>query len=356
MNEPDQYAEWRHALAGHIIDPGAKGAPPSGFFCNHTRNGLEAIAIWRDDDGTLKCKRSIYGDGSKMTPDEIDELFAACCRYPISYEIYVSVTKEGKPWPVEYQTRLSRDEIKNGVPWTPELGRAKLGLDVEPDRDQSTLIGHNRPPDDLTPDQVLANRIAELEAGVEKWLAEVGGVPRNKAEADTLANYAVKFADFRADADAKHKTEKEPHLAAGRAVDSKWFPIRDRAAALRKRCLAIVSTWINGENERRAEDARRANEEARRLAEQQARHSNGLPQPVDEVKPEPVKVGSARTITQRARIVWRVSDLPAFAAYLAGMNQPPPDFIEVCDKLANRIGAAGATAPGIERTTVRSAA
>ena len=353
----DQWAAWRHALAGNRLDFGPKGEPPSGFYRQATRQGIEAIAIWRDGEGAIHCRRSIFGNGAKMGADEIDELLATCGHYPISHDLYMAVTKEGKEWPPEYATTLTAQEIKNCVPWTPELGRAKIGKDIEPAENPRAVAGGNNPPKDLTPDQNLAGQVNVMEAAVADWLKSIGGEPRNKAEADTLGNYAVKFADFKTTAEAAHKVEKEPHLIAGREVDAKWFAIRDRAAAVRKRCLDIVGKWIKTEQTKRAEEARKANEEAARLRAEQAKTADVAPPAVEEVKPEPVKVGTARSLSQRERQTWVVTDPAAYAAFLCKMETIPPDLTEVLNKIARRQGAAGITQiPGVTKQTVESVA
>lgn len=357
----DQYDAWRRALTGKAIDFGPKGEPPSGFFRHLTKRGIEAVAVWRDGDGNLQCKRSIFGDGSKMTPEEIDELVGSCGHYPIPYELYTAVTRDGQLWPHEASTKLTMAEIKDGVGWTLELGRKKLGIqegaqaaDDAADNPRG-VVGNNQP---LAPSpvEVLSIRVEDISILVKDWLAEIGGAPRDKAEADRLADYASKFAELRSTAETEHKREKAPHLEAGRAVDAAWFPIRDKADALRKRCLEIAAKWMKAEEARRAEEARKANEEAKRRAEESARQTGAPAEPISEVKAEPVKIGHARTVSQRTRVVWRVTDLPAFANYLAKLDTPPPEFVEVCEKLANKLGKAGAKVPGIEKDSERSAA
>src|ERR1019366_1818843 len=130
-NPHDQFAAYKIALAGGSMDFGPKGQPSSGYFKHNTKQGIEAVAIWRDKHGNLQCKRSIFGNGAKMTADEIDELLASCGHYPIPHDVWLAVTKEGKPWPIGYSTRLTMDEIKNGVTWTPELGRKKKLVESE---------------------------------------------------------------------------------------------------------------------------------------------------------------------------------------------------------------------------------
>jgi hypothetical protein len=359
------------------------------------------LAIWRDGGGALCCKRSIFGDGSKMTADEIDELISGPARhFPISYDLYLAVTRDGKPWPTEHTTRLTVAEEKAGVVWTEELGRAKLGVEnrrylddlskyrsateiethavetsgeltsptddsrelgdaraatlASPPDNPRAVIGGNQPPE-LTPAEALAARLNAVSADVVKWLGEIGGEPRTKIEADLLADYASKFSELKCLAETEHKIAKEPHLSAGRAVDALWFPLRDKASSLRKRCFDIADKWINAETARRAEEARKANEEARRRAAEAARETGSSAETVAEVKAEPVRIGNARTVSQRARAVYRVTDLQAGAAYIAAMGNPPTEFADVIEKIGRKMLDAGVKLTWIEKGSERKA-
>lgn len=122
----DQYDAWRKALRGEKIDF-QKGSPPSGFWRQGTTRGIEAIAIWRDDDGQIHYKRNLFFDHPQFTTGaEIGELLSASFRYPISYELYLDVTKNGSQWPPEHSTRLTLKEIEAGTAWTLELARKKI--------------------------------------------------------------------------------------------------------------------------------------------------------------------------------------------------------------------------------------
>jgi len=60
---------------------------------------------------------------------------------------------------------------------------------------------------------------------------------------------------------ALHKVEKEPSLVAGRMIDRKWFPVRDRAAAIKADVKAKVVTPFLVQLRRDAEaEAERARE------------------------------------------------------------------------------------------------
>jgi hypothetical protein len=281
---------------------------------------------------------------------QIDEMFAGE-HYAIPYDLYVAVTERGEPWPELYTTRLRTKDIAAGVVWTEDWARAHLASNVETHDEAGNpraVIGDNEPPPDLLPSQALAARIDALANALAGFLAPLGGAPKTKAEADTVANYATKFKELANEATATHKVEKEPHLVAGRAVDAEWFPVRDKADACRKKALGIADAWINAEKARLAEEARKANEAARREAERAAAMSGETPVPVQEVAPAPVKIGTGRTVSQRTRKVWTITDLPAFVAYLLAMEKPPADFVATCETLATRLGIAGVKPPGVE--------
>lgn len=125
----DQYEHWAAAIRdGKPIETGNRDDGSyvrAGYFRNLIKGQPEAIAFWRDD-GVLKCKRTgPFGDGRDMAFDEIEELFANVCRYPIGYDIWIAV-RRGEPWPRGYETRLTMKEIQSGVAWTEQLRQAKL--------------------------------------------------------------------------------------------------------------------------------------------------------------------------------------------------------------------------------------
>ena len=258
----DQFARWRHALAGHLIDFGDRGDPASGYYRNPTSKGMEVVAIFRDDLGLVQCIRNIFGDGSEMTLDEIDELFGTCGRYPIPYDLYQAIAERGEPWPEIHQTRLRTKDITAGIVWTEAWARAQLAAQLEThdeDGNPRAVIGGNHPPEDLSPDRALAKRILDLDILVDTWLTKIGGLPTTQAEAEVLGNYANKFKDFENEAVAAHKREKEPHLKAGREVDAKWFgPVRDKAGTSRQRIIALIRAYEFGRRcEARASGANR---------------------------------------------------------------------------------------------------
>jgi hypothetical protein len=342
----DPFSYWRDALAGKPMQT-EKGSPRSGYY--RSQSGDEVVAIWYEPEGNVQCERSKYGNGSKMSADEIDELFGWICHYPISFELF-EVAMDGGQLPPEYKTRLTTKEIQGGVTWTPEIGKRKLALDPErydEDGNERASIGHNNPPEDLTPDAALAKRIHDLGVQLGAWLAGIGGTPRNEAEAEILSGYANKFKDFENEAVAAHKAEKAPHLEKCREIDGKWFgPVKDKAIACRDKIIGVIRAWEKSENDRRAEAARLANEAARKAAEQAAVKTDEAPAPVPEFVPEPTKVSTLRGGGKRPSEKL-IIDLKAFFAYAASLNEPPPDLIDAAEKVARKWKAAGIKAPGM---------
>lgn len=367
----DQWKWWKDALAGQPVDSEV-GKPRAGFW---KAPGNEAVAIWYDDDGNACCERQKF-DGSRMKPDQIDELYSSASRYPIEEEVYRAVAERGEPWPSEYCTRLTLKEIQAGIVWSPELGRKKLGSDVKPaisagcavhepgtagpddPENPRAVPGHNEPPEPLTPDAKLRAEISQVSATVKAWLAGVGGKPRNKPEADHLADYATRFGQLSKSAVDQHKIEKAPILEQGRVIDATWFGLRDNASLARGRCLTIGQEWMDEENARLAEEARKANEEAAAAAAKAAKQYDAPVSAPPPVEPEKItNIGNMRTVATRERPVWVVTDPKAWAAHLLAQPEIAADLLEVLGKIANRRGAAGvANMPGVTKDMKRSAA
>ena len=325
VNEPvkDQWAFYHAQLHGETPET-TPGTPHAGFFRDGNKR---AVAIWRGDDGVWNCTAT-----SGYVPrhlDEIDELFGFVCRHPITRSVYMNVF-EGKGWPED----------------VPAAGRVVEKTD-------------NNPPEELTPDKALAAEIAALETQCRAWLKGLpDGKPSNKTEADLAANYAEKFLAFENKAIAEHKAEKAPYLEAGRQCDAKWFaPVRDKASELKAKIKAIATAWARAEDTRKAEEARIANEAARKAAEEANRKAaeeadllGAAPPPV--VKPvevvvEKTKVGTGRAISARSQTTYVVDDWKAVAVFFAGVPDPAQDLKDVLQKLTNAAMKAGLIVPSV---------
>jgi hypothetical protein len=310
-----------------------RGNPQSGFYRDGNKR---AVAIWRDENGALQW--SVTAGYNPRHEDEIDEVFGFVLSKPISREIYMAHA-EGKGWPED----------------VPAAGRIVEKTD-------------NNPPEELTPDRALAAEIVALETQCRAWLMTLPGAdaekaitgkPSNKVEADTAANYSAEFLKFEQRATEAHKTEKAPHLEAGKAIDAKWFvPIRDKAKTLKEKIKEIGLAWSRAEDARKSEDARKANEELRRIADEanrkvreEADKIGAAPPPVVkpvEVVAEKTKIGTGRVISARTETRYVVEDWRSVANFFASVPEPAQDLKDVLQKLTNVAMKAGLAVPSVK--------
>ncbi len=396
-----QWDRWRSAITNGTRVETERGNPASGFYKQTTGEAaprdIEAICICRDGN-TLQCFRNVYGDGSRMDADAIDELFGKVCIYPISHEIYTAVTERGEPFPPEYgaKGRLTMKDQAAGVAWSPEYGRKRLGLDMpgavkpsemaggavhEPGTDAPenprAVIGGNMPPEPMeaageapsassvdpapvgytfqgerTPELIMTEEVSALGAGVKTWLDSIGGAPRDKAEADIAADYKTKFAAIEKRADKARVDEKEPFLQGGRDVDARWKRPIANAKTSKEKCGAIAQEWRDAENARRQAEADKANKAARDAAEKAGQPADVAPAPIQAEKVG--GLGNIRTVGERGVTRWQVDDPRAYATHLlAQEGDLPSEIVEALGKVASRRQA---DAPGVSKHTERKAA
>lgn len=327
MAEQNDWTYWASALNGEFIeDLIQRGNPQSGFYRDRSKR---AVAIWRDEAGELLC--SVTSGFCPRHPDEIDELFGFICRSPITRELFMHV-KDGGAWPEDVQL--------------PERGAG--------DNSQS-----------LPPHELLAAQINDMIDEARKWLESIGGKVQTQAHADKAANFAGAFGELEKQADKARKDEKEPHDKAAKAVQAKWLPVIELAAEKKTWLKKEFEKFALAEKRRREDEARRALEEQRRVAEEAygravAENGERPPAPPAIEEPAPVKNVAAGTrgtrVALKTRVDFVVTDLPAFSAHLAALDNPPPEFVEACRKIANRLGAAGANPPGVEKRVTEFAA
>ncbi len=333
------------------------GNPQAGFYRRsyHASTGekrrekrWEAIAIWYED-GSPVCERQAF-DGSRMKPDEIDELFSQCCRDAIPEDVYRTVA-DGGAWPDHVAERVGPDERQTAL--YAETAGEKL-VRTEPERESPAGIGDNS--GELAPFEIMRERVIDVHAQVKKWLDEIGGTIKTQGQADKAANFADLFAEIEKEATAAHKIEKEPILKRGREIDGSWKPVIELADASKRKAKGMLTPFLieqkrladeaaRKENERLADEARKAREAQEEAAKLGYGAAPAPVAPPPTVAPAQVKAGtrgrvSALRTVKRAQI----DDLPAIAAYLATLDNP--DFVEVCTKIAYRILAAGSPVPG----------
>lgn len=307
----DQWRYWASALEGVFIEELIqRGKPQSGFYRDRS---ARAVAIWRDDAGELFC--SVTSGYAPKHADEIDELFGFVCRAPITRDLYMHIAAGGAfPEDVEQ------------VP--PSIG------------DNSA---------NLPPHEAIGAEIEFLIASARDWLASIGGKIASAEHADKASNYATKFGELEKKADAARAEEKKPFDDGAKDVQARWRPIVSLADEKKRWMKKETEAFLIAEKRRREEEARKAAAEAAKQAEVM-----GDPPPPQ--APVRVNAGTRGKVALKTRVDFVVSDYRTFAESLLALEHPPHDLLEALDKIARRLGAAGANPPGVERREIEFAA
>ncbi len=368
------------AQAGKGQPPGTTpGTPHAGFYRLRRRIMLdnpnpapgesrknpkvifEPVAIWKDlDSGEWCCAKPGF---TPTKQDEIDDLFSRVCRDAVPEDVYRAAVA-GAPWPDEVAERPPAEPARIGPTETQEamygqgrsISQENMGVErdyEDEDARASSKIGDNSGA--VSPAAVMADRIADVNQQIADWLKEIGGKITTDEQADKAANFAALLGELEKEAEALHKVEKAPWLEGGRTVDAAWKPLIEKAAASKGKVKRDYVTPYLVEKQKRIDAEAKAERERiaaeRAKAEQEAAAAGVDAPPVEEPpppEPERVKAGTrgGRATALRTVKVAEVTDLPALAAYLAGMSTPPAEFVEVCKKLAEKMMKAGVTVPG----------
>lgn len=211
----DPWSWWRNAIAGNVGTI-HDGEPQTGYY-RVRRKGKDidsAVAYWTDTKtGEQRC----HMDGEDFDAQRALEIWPYASKKPVSAE--------------DYQTRLATGKWPN---------------------DHAAVVGHNQAPTDGSP-EAIAERLNDLAREAEKLIA--AGAALSQDICDQASDLANTFGEIEAQTKRLHKDEKEPHLEAGRLVDRKWFPLRDRADDLKARLKRIVVTPFLAKKD---EDTRKA--------------------------------------------------------------------------------------------------
>lgn len=321
---------------------------------------FEPVAIWKDGEEWACAKPGFC----PTKQDEIDDLFSRVCRDAVPEDVYRAVVAGG-PWPDQVEERTPAERI---VQPSEPIERTEPEL-LGPTETQQAMYGQGRADDApeneratpggnsgaVSPAAVMADRIADVNQQIADWLKEIGGKITTDEQADKAANFAALLGELEKEAEALHKVEKAPWLEGGRTVDAAWKPLIEKAATSKGRVKRDYVTPYLVEKQRRIDAEAKAERERiaaeRAKAEQQAAAAGVEAPPVEEPpppEPERVKAGTrgGRATALRTVKVGEITDLPALAAFIAGMSPPPAEFIEVCKKLAEKMMKAGVTVPG----------
>jgi hypothetical protein len=308
----DSYSYWRDALAGNF-GPVHDSDPRCGFWRKRMFRGGPFVPV-----AIFEHEGEIVGlvDGK---PADANEIWTFVCRYPVTEEAYRAKVA-GEPWPDE-------------------------DMNVTASLEAPSTIGANNPPQDEA-EQLKA----QIDAAAAN--AEVYKDIRDDDTAGKAQSARSRLLELAGDADKKHDKEKAPHLEAGRAVDKRWFPLRDTAKVAADTIRAALAA-----HERRKDAERAAVEAARLKAEREAEQARlkaeatGRPAPVPPPLP-PVPSATAPATTIRGaygraasiKMVTVVTVTDQDAAYL--YLKTNAEVIETIARAAKRAVAAGQTVPG----------
>ncbi|HWW46275.1 MAG TPA: hypothetical protein VNZ94_00350 [Xanthobacteraceae bacterium] len=297
-----EYTWWRNALKG-VFGPINADEPMTGFYRGKRRNKqtgevtFQPVAYWYKD-GVLHCRV----DGQPVEDLRAREIWPYVSRNPVTDKIYFAVVNEGQQWP----------DLNDAV------------------------IGHNSAPVDDDID-AIRDRIEDLAREAERMIK--AGAAGSEDSANQASDLANTFGELQTKIVNLHKVEKQPHLEAGRAVDTKWFVLRDRADDLKKRLKSIVVTPF----------LRKKDDEAR--AAQIAAIQTG--KPVEEVPQTRVVAGSSKRSTglrtyQTAKIVDRDKLLESLRDH--------PELNALLQSIADKAAKSKIALPGCEIVEEKRAA
>lgn len=340
----DQWAWYKAALAGKA-PPTHDGHVESGFFWTKASKagGRLPIGIWRDNDKFV-CRVGAASSVREISETETAAKWPFICGNPVPRDDYIAAYKAGV-WP---------DGTPTAAPAT--IAAAKS----------------NRSDD---PFERLQEDVADKLASAEAWLKS-HPTAGTKTEADMARNLQAELLALNKQADAMHKAEKAPILAAGEAVETK-FSFRKTIKSVGDRLRDVFSAFAvaeetrqKAEAQKRFEAERRAAEAARREAEAaRAKKMNDDPiaaltdpepeLPMVPVAPEAVKVQVGGGIGRAAGLksVWH-GDIVDLDACL-GHFRDAPDIRDALEKLVAATVRAqkGATRlPGVKIREERRAA
>lgn len=302
-------AHYRDNLAGKQV-PLHDGAPQVGFYKMRRSKGGPwlPVAIWLKD-GSLVCRVA----AEMADPNSV---WTYCCANPVSKAAAKRAFETGS-WPGDV-----------------------------PD------IGHN------SGDLSLADEINDTTEAAVAWLENTPIT--SKLLCDQAANWRSKLLDLKKKAESEHKSEKQPHLDAGRAIDAKYKPLIETAAGAADSLRNALTRFMAAEEaKQRAEQEakRKAAEEAARAA-REAAAEKGRPEPEDVPLPieEPVRIQAGgqrgRKVGLREITRYIVADYEAALAHV----KEHPDVRAAVEKVAIAMARTGAKVPGVEARTEKVAA
>src|SRR5215467_13259516 len=202
---------WQTKLEGQPTQM-SEGTPHAGFYRLQNKDTFGAkstfipVAYWPAENVELNCR---VGDRD-VTPEYGRDLWINVGAHPVTEEAYRGVAERGEPWPDEHP---------------------------------SVPMGHNRPPEPNSYDDLTAE-IEELERQAEDSLAGKPIDVANQDEADRIANLTDRLSELHKRAEDARKAEKSPHDKAAAAVQAKWLPLLQTATIYKSLKSRLLKPWL----------------------------------------------------------------------------------------------------------------
>lgn len=301
----DGYETWRAALAGQA-PPIHVDKPQAGFWTQRYMGIRTPVAIY-PHNGRLVAMVDVGEAARTVDPKEV---WADCCRSPLTYEAYEHVRSTGQ-WP--------------DVPAVAEPAAAGSGEPPFPVGADEALPprNHNEPTEK---DAAISARLDDLHRLVEPTARAVV----DQATADRATNLKDQILSLRNEAEEARKQEKKPWDDGAKAVQAKWLPLIERAAVAAAPLTRSIGAWMTAER-------------TKREAEAAAAVAAGAPPAA--AAPRKVRAGGAvsgRATSLRTQAVAEVEDWSALLAALANH----PDIRAAAQSIANASARSGIALPG----------
>jgi hypothetical protein len=281
------YEYWENALEGRFGP--VTEMPECGFYRMKSAGNLWLpVAFYPANQGAVYVQ---IGKGDPAISEDdpgVSETWLRCAKFPVEEDAY-------------------RHAMKNGL-WPGDAPAER---------------GHNNPPDGL---DALIETLKSQAAEVGAWLK--GRKIETQADADRCETWANDFLKLKKQAEAEHKTEKDPHLKAGREVDAKYKPLVDLASKCARALKDAATAYLV---------ARQA--EKRQAAAQSI--ARGDPAPVRTELRATTTGTSGRKLSLREHKWAEVTDWPAAVAYFA----QDPEIRALVQRRADKLAEIGAAVP-----------
>ena len=325
------YEFWWMALRGGK-QPVHEAKPQCGFYKRRlVKDGVWLpIAFWRNGDGQIVC----CFEGKLVDPLE-HWTFAA--KYPVGESSY-------------------RHYVRNGH-WPDDVAQSPRS---------------NMPSD---PFEALKLEVQDKLEQAQDWLKTAPKAP-TETDANMARNMQAALLQLNKRADAMHKLEKQPHLDASRAVDTK-FDFRKVVATIVDRLRDVFTAFMRAEEakqraaaQKKFEEDQRTAEEARKAAAEEWKRlerddpalaliSQAEPLPELPSQPEPVKIqvggGFGRKSGLKTIYIARILDWQKVLHHFSG-HQQVRDLLQKLVDADVRLNKAQCAIPGVEVLEERVAA